>query len=305
MARIPNKEVLPHVIYGSLDKPLQISGFEIPCFVLSDERRVLTQRGLSNALGISIGGGKGGVHRMARFIGSKSLSPFIVNELRVSVENPIKFRGVGGESYGFEATILVDICDAIIEARNNNSLQNQQSHIAQRAEVLIRGFAKTGIIALVDEATGYQQVREQDALQLFLQKFLENEKGKWIRTFPPEFFEAIFKMKGWTWKQASTKKPQVVGHYINNYVYSRLAPKILDELRERAPKDEKGNRKGKFPQWINPDFGHPKLKEHLNTLTAFARASGFNWLQWDRMVKRAFPKFESDGSAVRELDFPE
>lgn len=122
-------------------------------------------------------------------------------------------------------------------------------------------------------------------------------------TFPSEFFEAIFKMKGWTWKQASTKKPQVVGHYINNYVYSRLAPQVLTELRKLNPKNEKGNRKGKHPQWINPDFGHPKLKEHLTVLTMFAKATGYNWANWQRMVERALPKYEQDGSAVEEIPF--
>jgi hypothetical protein len=94
-----------------------------------------------------------------------------------------------------------------------------------------------------------------------------------------------------------------VGHYINNYVYSRLAPQILSELRQKNPKNEKGNRKGKYTQWISPDFGHPKLKEHLGILTAFARATGFNWANWNRMVERALPQFSQDGSKVQELPF--
>lgn len=305
MGRI-RKEVLPHVKFGSPDKPLHLGEFELPCYVLSNDKRVLTQKGLANALGISTGGGRNGLHRIAQFISSSQLKPLINNELKECIENPIQFTSKTSVANGYEATILVDICDAVIEARKQGVLQKQQTHIAERAEMLMRAFAKVGIIALIDEATGYQETRDKNALKLFLEKFLLEEKAKWIKTFPDEFFEAIFKMKGWNWTIANNgKKPQVVGHYINNYVYSRLAPQVLTELRKLNPKDEKGNRKGKYPQWINVDFGHPKLKEHLTVLTMFAKAAGYNWNNWDRMVERALPKFRNDGSAEQELPFTE
>ncbi len=294
--------------YGSEKTPLTINGIEIPCFVLSDGKRVVTQRGLIKALGMSVGSTKGRADdRIMQLIGQDRFSDLITSELAMMSKSPIKFKmPTGMIAFGYEATILVDICDMIIQAAKKDRLLKSQIHIGERAEILFRGFAKTGIIALVDEATGYQKVRDTDALQRFLQKFLENEKGKWVTTFPPDFFEAIFKMKGWSWKEAtSSKKPQVVGHYINNYLYSRLAPSVLKELREKNPKNEAGNRKGKHTQWINPDYGHPILKERLNTLTAFARACGFNWTQWDRMVKRAFPKFGDDGSQELEFPFPD
>jgi hypothetical protein len=137
-----------------------------------------------------------------------------------------------------------------------------------------------------------------------LQKFLDEEKGKWVKTFPDEFFEAIFKMKKWNWEMANKgQKPQVVGHYINNYVYSRLAPQVLVELRKINPKSDDGKRKGKHTQWIDIDFGHPKLKGHLDILIAFSKAAGYNWNNWHRMVERALPKFNQDGSVSQELPF--
>ena len=291
--------------YGSADRPLKIGEIEIPCFVLEDGKRVITQRGLLKALGMSPGssGNKGG-DRLAKFIGQDRFNDYITNELEAMTSFPMKFKLQGAIAFGYEATILVDICDAVIQAKNDGKLLKMQEHIAKRAEMLIRGLAKTGIIALVDEATGYQDAREKDALKQFLENFLLEEKAKWLKTFPDNFFEAIFKMKGWTWSIANKgKKPQVVGHYINNFVYSRLAPQVLAELRKLNPKDEKGNRKGKHTQWVNIDFGHPKLKEHLSILSAFAKASGYNWLSWERMVERALPKFHQDGSAAQELPF--
>ncbi|HEX9740242.1 MAG TPA: P63C domain-containing protein [Ignavibacteriaceae bacterium] len=229
---------------------------------------------------------------LTKFINESPITKHLKTGVLKQLNNPIKFQrpqagGSQSSAYGYEVTILIDICDSILEA--NKTGEKIDSTIIENAQIIIRSVAKVGIIALVDEVTGYEKVREKDTLQMFLQKFLEEEKGKWVRTFPPEFFEAIFKMKGWTWKQASTKKPSVVGHYINNYVYSRLAPKILTELRRLNPKDDKGNRKGNHPQWINPEFGHPKLKEHLTVLTAFAKATGYNWNNWNRMVERALP----------------
>jgi hypothetical protein len=40
----------------------------------------------------------------------------------------------------------------------------RRSNIADQCEALVRGFARVGIIALVDKATGYQKDRARDAL---------------------------------------------------------------------------------------------------------------------------------------------
>jgi P63C domain len=291
---------------------LKLNGFDISCAVLEDGTRVLVNRSIANAFGIKGSGaywqkkkqGKGAL--LPEYISAKYLEPFISKEFKEIVSKPILYTNkLGVETEGLPATLLSDICDLYIKAGEKGALKNN-SEIADNAYNILIAFSKVGITALVDEVTGFQDEREKDALQLFLQKFLDEEKAKWIKTFPDEFFEAIFKMKGWTWSIANKgKKPQVVGHYINNYVYSRIAPKVLTELRKLNPKDDNGNRKGKYPQWIDVDFGHPKLKEHLNILIAFARASGYNWSNWERLVCRALPKFDKDGSAAQEFNFPE
>jgi hypothetical protein len=178
--------------------------------------------------------------------------------------------------------------------------------VASQSERIVRSFAKIGIIALVDEVTGYQEVREKDALKHFLEKFLLEEKTKWVRTFPDDFFDSIFKMKGLSWKQANKgQKPQWMGHHINDLVYSRLGPEVLFSLRKLNPKNSKGHRTAKHPQYMSEDFGRPKLKEHLNILIAFAKASGYNWNNFKRMVERALPQYSQDGSKLQELPFAE
>ena len=68
--------------------------------------------------------------------------------------------------------------------------------MAVAADMLMRSFAKVGIIALVDEATGYQDKREKDALQELLSIYLTEEKLKWAKTFPDEFYKHLFRLRG-------------------------------------------------------------------------------------------------------------
>jgi hypothetical protein len=288
---------------------LHLGEFDIPCYVLKNGERVLSTTGMQRALGV-IGNEphQRSSGRLDEILSSKAVKPYIARAKASSKYAPIQCLKGKQKISAYRATALPEICDIMLQVRDHAimsgvELGSRQQAVIIQSDLIIRALAKVGIIALVDEVTGYEKIKEKDALQIFLQKFLDEEKGKWVSTFEPAFFEAIFKMKGWTWKQASTKKPQVVGHYINNYVYSRLAPQVLAELRKVNPKNENGVRKGKHTQWINPEFGHPKLKEHINVLTMFAKAAGYNWNSWHRMVERALPKYNQDGSMTLELPF--
>jgi hypothetical protein len=301
------KEIILKAEYGSDKTPLRLGTTEVPCYVLEDGTRVLSGRAIQKAIGY---GGSSG-DWLKKFVNTKAVSASIPAEIVAGLSEPIKFMRVdaGGSqpiTYGYEATKLIDLCDALIDLNKAGVLKENQKIYAEQAEIIIRSVAKVGIIALVDEVTGYQQKREKDALQKFLEKFLQEEKGKWIKTYPDEFFEMIFKMKGLTWKTANKgQKPQWIGHHINDFVYSRIAPNVLVELRKLNPKNEKGNRKGKYPQYISTDFGHPKLKEHLAALIALGKGAGYNWNNFKRFLERAFPKFNKDGSQSVELGFPE
>jgi len=244
-----------------------------------------------SALGMARGGSsRGGGDRLAQFVAQKTLEPFINKNLIEVTENPIKFRTTRGQlAYGYEATILADICDAILDARKSGALSKQQDHIATKAEILVRGFARVGIIALVDEATGYQEIRDRLALQAILDKYLRKELAAWAKRFPDEFYQQIFRLKGWQWQGMKINRPSVVGKYTNDIVYERLAPGVLKELQERNPKDESGQRKAKHHQWFTEDIGHPALAQHLHATIALMRASA-TWDHFHRLLQRALPK---------------
>jgi hypothetical protein len=275
------------------DGTLTIGDLKIPCYVLEDGTRILSQRGINEALGITHGGGvpDGGL-RTPRFIRLEALKPFISNDLTAGLLEPIEFAPPhGGRSViGIPATILPDICTAWLKAREAKALTTErQLSTAQKAEMLTRGLAHVGIIALVDEATGYQDVRDRLALQAILDAYLRKELAAWAKRFPEEFYRQIFRLRDWQWKGMKVNRPQIVAKYTNDLVYERLAPGILEELQRRNPKDDKGQRQAKHHQWLTEDVGHPALAQHLHAVIGFMRASA-RWDQFYRLLQRAFPK---------------
>jgi P63C domain len=279
---------LPKATFGSADRPLRIGNLEIPCYVLDDGKRVITQAGVLAALSMSPGTAtKGGGDRIANFVNTKSINSFASSALREMIINPIKFRAQSSMAYGYEAVILPEICDAVLEARNAGKLNYQQEHIAKQAEILVRAFAKVGIIALVDEATGYQEIRDRQALAEILKKYIDGALYEWAKTFPIALYKEIFRLKGWAWNNG--KMPQVVGHYTNDLVYDRLTKGMLDELRRLNPKGETGRRKHRNYQFLTPEIGYPALNQRIYELLGMARASS-SWEQFYRLVDRTFPK---------------
>jgi hypothetical protein len=267
---------LPKATHGDNDHPLRIGDVEIPCYVLDDGTRVLSQRGLVSGLGMSRGSNPraGGGDRLVNFLVGKGVSPFISNDLLAAIQNPIRFTSPhgGGVVFGYPATILADICDAVLAARRAGVLQRQQQHIADQCEILVRGFARVGIIALVDEATGYQKDRARNALAQILEAFVAKELQPYIRTFPADFYEHLFRLRGLPYPPESAQyRPQYFGKLTNDIVYARLAPGVLKELKGQAAKDEK---KGKLHQRLTTDFGHPKLREHLASVVTIMKLSG-------------------------------
>jgi len=283
------------ITHGDDDHPLRIGDIEIPCYVLEGETRVLSQRGVVvGGLGIQYGGGsiRHGADRLTSFLQGKAISPFVSKELMALVENPIKFRhsGGGGIAWGYPATILADLCDVVLSARKAGALQKQQEHIADRCEVLVRGFARVGIIALVDEATGFQRDRAATALARILETFIAKELQRWVQTFPPDYYEQIFRLRGMDYATDTVQKPRYFGILTNDIVYDRLAPGVLDQLKKSNPKNETtGRRKHKNFQWLTSNVGYPKLREHLGAVIATMKLSN-DWHDFKSKLDRLYPR---------------
>lgn len=277
---------------------LQIGAVVLPCAVLPDGTRVITQGAMATAFGPVTGGRQ--MRKRAEdehaadlppFLVAESLKSFISDDLRTLVSNPHKYKDPRGGPVriGFEAILLPKVCDVWLKAREAAALTKIQKPVAKRAEILMRGLAHVGIIALIDEVTGYQEIRDRLALQAILDAYLRKELAAWAKRFPDEFYQQMFRLKDWQWKGMTINRPSVVGKFTNDLVYERLAPGILEELQTRNPKDGKGHRAAKHHQWLTEDVGHPALAQHLYAVIGFMRASA-TWDSFYRLMQRAFPK---------------
>ena len=171
--------------HGAPDRPVRIGDVEIPAYVLEDGTRVLTERGVTKSLGGKRGGshwsrmrdaGEGGA-KLPVYLSAENLKPFIDKELEVALNERIRFVvPVGGAvAYGVRAELLPAICNVFLKARDAIKLRGRQVELAAKADILIRGLAHVGIIALVDEATGYQDDRARNALAKILEAFVAKE----------------------------------------------------------------------------------------------------------------------------------
>lgn len=269
---------------------LEIGQTKLPCFVLEDGTRVISSRGMTMAIGMR-GRGQG----IARILTHKTLKHFIDSDLALAIEKPIAFLGYSPRttlpSQGHEATILVRICEAVLRARDAGKLTTEQEkRYAWACDILVRSFAKVGIIALVDEATGYQEVRDRLALEKILEKFIAKELQPWAKRFPDEFYEQMFRLRKWRYVPLDVKRSAFVGRLTNDLVYSRLEKNVLTELRKITPRTEKGRLKYHFHRRLTADVGHPKLSEHLAGVMALMKASA-SWAGFYRMMQAVYPKF--------------
>lgn len=300
ISELMNNEGL-YAKYSADKTPLKLGKVELPCYVLNNGMRVFSGRGIQKALGADNSSGTW----LSKFVNSKSITWNMKPGVLQQFNEPILFKrnGAGGSqsmTYGYEATLLVDLCSAIIDAYENPEFEVNEIYYKE-ANIILRAVAKTGIIALVDEATGYDKAKERSKTELqdWLAKYINAEADKWVKMFPDQFFEDINKMRGWSWDC----KPRYMGKIINDIVYERIAPFILEELRKKNPKLENGTRKYKFHQFLTSEEGKPLLKQHLAILHSFAMAANYKWVSFMSMLDRAHPKRYQELALFDDFDF--
>lgn len=290
--------------HGSEKTPLKLGDLEIDCYVLEDGTRVLSQRGVNKALSVPQGGGERGGRKMPRFLAQSPLKAFISADLAAGVSEPIRYippHG-GNAAQGIPASILPEICNVWIKARDAGKLKTQrQLATAAKAEIISNGLRHVGIIALVDEATGYQKDRPRDDLQRILEAYVSKEYLHYTSRFPSPFYEQLFRLNGWQYNPMSVKRPQVVGKMTDNIVYSRLPEGVLEELRNKNPKNDKGRRKKKHYNFLTENIGNPHLERHIAAVIALMRAAP-NWRKFKSFLNRAFPKQNQQFELLDEIE---
>jgi P63C domain len=276
-----------------------IAGRRISCAVLETGKRLLTQETFLTSIGRA-GKAKAGtgsfttVDGLPPFLAAENLKDFISEELRQST-TPIFFRNDKGiRAAGYEAKLLPLVCEVYLKFRdkkfrNQEAIPINQKHIVEACDLLMRGLAHVGIVALVDEATGYQEYRAKDELSRILEAYIAEELRPWIRTFPEEFFKQLYRIHNWPYRVGSTKRTQYVGKLINKLVYEQLPPPVLPTLKELNPVTEKGYRKHKHFQFLTADTGNIHLDRQITAVTMLLKVSDDKADFWENF-KKAFAK---------------
>ncbi len=232
---------------------LDVAGVEIACYVLDDGRHVISRTGALHYLAEGKGGGN-----LESYLRVENLRTYLPSDLADQFIDLTLPQVVNKEVKGLTAHAFIDICRAYSRARDMGALTESQVGIAIRAAAALAAFAKAGIEAAIDEATGYQFMRAEDAIRMKLKLFLEEEMRPWEKTFPDELWVQFGRLT--RWRGPIHERPKYWGKLVNELIYGYLDPDVLDWLKCNAPAPRKGQN---YHQWVSSQYGLKKLVEHI------------------------------------------
>jgi hypothetical protein len=249
----------------------------LPCAVLDNGVRILNQAGFLRAIGRARSPKAGTgvlstVDELPFFLQAEALSPFITEELRESTK-AIFYDTENGRAVGYNAELLPQVCEVYLKFRDHfiqhgRQVPKRYFGIIGACDILMRGLAQVGIIALVDEATGFQYERPRRELEEYLAKFLAEGLRRWVRTFPGDYFKHLCRLKNVPLRP-DMKLPQYFGHLTNDLIWKRIAPGLLKALKER--RSERGSPSNKLHSWTSEELGRPELLLHLGTVVGLMK----------------------------------
>lgn len=249
-------------------------GIDVECYVLADEHKtaVISQRGMGVALGLGDSGGS----RLPAFIQGERITPHVGRELREKLEKPLVFQApsLGANQpivsvYGYDVTILIDVCKAVLAAQIAGALLKRQEHIAKQAQVIVNASAKSGIQGLVYKLAGYDASR-QEVVAAF-KFYVREEAREYEKEFHPQLYEEWYRL--YELPRPERNKPWKFMHLTISHVYHPLARssgRILQLMQaQRANSDERNKRLFQFLS----EVGIKALRTHLGQLLGIARIS--------------------------------
>lgn len=281
---------------------LQLGEVQIPCYVLKNGERILGSTEMQKAFGVDRGDpNQRSSGRLNEVLSSKGITrSFSEDDIASKFQPKEVFLG-NRKRGGYTAEQLPEICDVLLKARdyaieNNLELSPRQQNAIKSADVLMRSLAKVGITALIDEATGYQYIREKDELQKILKAYIAEELLPWQKRFPDVFYKELFRLNGWNYTvNGIQKRPSVIGTWTNKLIYEQLPAGVLDELKKNTPKSESGNYTARFFQSLTPDTGHPHLTAQIQqVVTLFQLSDNMRhmWSQFEKLRIRQLRQLE-------------
>jgi hypothetical protein len=278
---------------------------EFKCAVLDDESRVINGTEFMRVMGIYRSGALStrrteddGVY-LPLHLAFKNLRPFILEdaELVDSLRQPIRYRTMrGGIAEAIPGQVLRRICSVWVRAHTAGVLGPSQEGVARKAQVLLDALADVAIVALIDEATGYQKRRAHDELQKILKAYVSPELLPWQLRFPMSYYEQIHRVMGWSYDASSTRRTAYIGKLTNKLIYEKLPPGVLSQLRRKNPTDPATKRrKHKHHQLLTNDVGNVHLEKQITAVTTLLRATPTgSWRFFETLFNTAYPPAQPD-----------
>ena len=168
-------------------------------------------------------------------------------------------------------------------------LVSGQKHIAEACTRLLEGLTDVAIDALVDEATGFQDVRAKDALIRLLEKYVSKDAMPWVLTFDDELYREMFRLHGYTYEPGSVKRPMIFARRTED-IYRRLAPGIREELQKLVRRGPSGRPSEKLFQHLTQHAGYKELRDLLRSVKTIMMLSN-DVPDYLRKLDRVHPRF--------------
>ena len=242
---------------------------DLPCYVLDDGQRIFRLSNLTKAL-------RGKEHgKFGNYLAASTITKYLPDRLKPLSDDEndrvpqgiIEFEFNGQIEKGYNSEDFMDVCTAFVEAYiNNEKLSEAQQEIVKNANKFVLACAKVGIIALIDEATGFQYERNNFELQIKLSYFLSDEAREWEKTFPDELWNEFGRLT--KWKGSLKLRPKYWGKYVNAFIYDCLDKDIAEYLRKNKPPKYTGQR---YHQWLNEAYGVKELTQHIWQIIGMAK----------------------------------
>lgn len=249
-------------------------GLDVECFVLNDESKtaVITQLGMGQVLGLGSGGS-----RLPRFVFNKTMSTYIWPELEEKIRNPVIFQtiiagqsaGSGPKAHGYDVTILIDICKAILKADADKKLTKSQSNVAKQAAIIVSASAKAGIQGLVYALAGYDRTKEE--IIAAYKMYVMEEAREYEREFSPELYEQWYRLYGL--EKPERGRPWAFKYLTIDHIYRPLANSSGKVFAlAKSSKQANGEKSDKIHQFLS-EVGVKALRTQVGKITGIAIVS--------------------------------
>ena len=268
----------------------------IPCYVLEDGTRAISTNAMQKALGVT---GNEPTQRSSKrlneILSSKAVSRFISDDLLSSKLSTINGKWKGTTIKLYNAMALPDLCEIMLQVRdysaaNNLELGPRQKAVIAESDIIMRALARVGIVALIDEATGYQYERERFELQKILNAYVADEILKWQLTFTDDFYKEVYRLWGLPFiPKYIRNKPSFIGKLTKKYMYELLPKGVVDKIKENTGKTDKGNWRYKWHQSLTPEIGREHLRKQIIEVTTLMSISQSK-AQFDALFQQKYNK---------------